>query len=180
MARRTKWSALLALVTLLALAAPAQAGGWAVVTLDGLPSDLRAGQSVSLGFMVRQHGDKPVDVHAWEDGMPVFTATSVDTGETLRIEARKEGELGHYVVDVAFPGAGTWDVEIKPGWFAATKLGTFTVLPAASATSTVSAWTMQAATLRVVGGALVLAALGLLFIHSRGKAAQRVPALRNR
>lgn len=180
MARRTKWSALLALVTLLALVAPAWAGGWAVVTLDALPSDLRVGQSVSLGFMVRQHGDKPVDVHTWGDGMPMFTATSTDTGETLRIEARKEGELGHYVVDVAFPGAGTWDVEIKPGWFAPTKLGTFTVLPATSTASTVRAWTMQAATLRVVGGALLLAALGLLVIRTHGKAAQRVPALRNR
>jgi len=36
--------------------APALAGGWAVVTLDTLPAAPRAGQTLSLGFMVRQHG----------------------------------------------------------------------------------------------------------------------------
>jgi hypothetical protein len=180
MARRTKWSALLALVTMLALAAPARAGGWTVVTLDGLPSDLRAGQLINLGFMVRQHGITPVDVHAWDGNMPVFTATSADVGETLRIEARKEGVLGHYVVDVAFPSAGAWDVEIVPEPFSGTPLGTFTVQPAASTTPAVGAWAMQPATLRVIGGALVLAALGLLLTHRRGNAAQRVPALVNR
>lgn len=181
MARRTKWIALLALVTMLVLAAPARAGGWAVVSLDTLPSDLQAGKFMSLGFMVRQHGDKPVDVHTWEGGsMPVLTATSADTGETLRIEARKEGELGHYVVDVAFPSAGVWDVEIVPDPFGGTRLGAFTVQPATSTTSTTGAWAVQPATLRWIGGTLVLAALGLFFIHKRGRAAQGVPALGNK
>jgi len=32
------------------------AGGWAVVTLDELPAQVVAEKSVTIGFMVRQHG----------------------------------------------------------------------------------------------------------------------------
>jgi hypothetical protein len=173
------------MIVMLILAAPVFAGGWAVVSLDALPSDMQAGESVSLGFVVRQHGDKPVDVHTWNGGaMPFLIAADQNTGQTARFTARKEGELGHYVVDVTFPHAGTWAVEIVPEPFAGTEVGTFTVQPVASATSTststVSAWVVQPAILRVIGGALMLAALALFFIHKRGKTAQRVPALGNR
>ncbi len=182
MVRQRTWVPLLAMVAMLVLAAPALAGGWAVVTLDTVPAALRAEQSLSLGFMVRQHGVTPVDVHTWDGSMPVFTATNAHTGETLRVHARKEGMEGHYVVDVTFPSAGAWDVKITPGWFAGTELGTFTVMPAATATATptANAWAVAQPTLRFIGGGLVLAALGLFFIHKRDKAASPVPALGNK
>jgi len=163
MARRTTWSALLALVTMLALAAPAQAGGWAIVSLDALPSDLRAGQSVSLGFMVRQHGITPNN-----SVQPRFTATNTATSDSIQFDGRREGGDGHYIVDVTFPSAGAWDVEIVPEPFGGTTLGTFTVQPAASTTSTVGAWAVQPM-LRVIGGTLVLAALGLGLASRRAK-----------
>ena len=124
MARRTTWGTLLAIISMLLIAAPALGGGWAVVTLDALPSEPAAGKTISFGFMVRQHGDKPVDVHTWEDGeMPTFFATNTETGEKIQFTARKEGDLGHYVVDVAFPSAGDWEIEIVPTPFAGTHLG---------------------------------------------------------
>ncbi len=182
MLRRKMGIALLTLIGLLALATPALAGGWAVVTLDTVPTAIRAEQSLSLGFMVRQHGVTPVDVHTWDGSMPVFTATNMSTGETLRVHARKEGAEGHYVVDVTFPSAGAWDVEIKPGWFAGTELGTFTVQPAATATATppANAWAVAQATLRWVGGGLVLAALGLVLMHRRGKHLFQTPVVSRR
>jgi len=56
MRQRTVFSIALALVAMLALAAPVFAGGWTVVTLDTLPREVRTGQALHLGFMVRQHG----------------------------------------------------------------------------------------------------------------------------
>ncbi len=182
MVRRKTWLALLAFIGVVALATPALAGGWAVVTLDTVPTAIRANQSLNFGFMVRQHGVTPVDVHTWNGSMPVFTATNAHTGETLRVDARKEGVEGHYVVDVTFPHAGAWDVEIKPGWFAGTELGTFTVQPAATATATppANAWAVAQATLRFVGGGLVLAAVGLVLMRRRGKHLFQTPVVGTR
>ncbi len=178
MVRRNMGIALLALIALVALATPALAGGWAVVTLDTVPTAIRAEQSLSLGFMVRQHGVTPVDVHVWDGSMPVLTATNASTGETLRIHARKEGVEGHYVVDVTFPNAGAWNLEIVPEPFGGTKLGTFTVQPAASSTAaSVSAWATQPALLRLVGGGLVFAALSLTLMRRRSKDLFRAPAV---
>ena len=46
------------LLALLFVVPSALAGGWAVVTLDQLPAEVRQGQSLRLGFMVRQHGNR--------------------------------------------------------------------------------------------------------------------------
>lgn len=113
------------LLTMLALPVPARAGGWAAVTLDDLPRAPRAGEVLSLGFMVRQHGVTPTD-----SVTPYLTATNRDTGESLRINARKEGPIGHFFVDVTFPSAGAWEWEIMPAPFPmATKLEPLMVLP---------------------------------------------------
>jgi hypothetical protein len=55
MRRRLSLSFVLVAAMLL-LASPALAGGWAVITLDTLPRDVRAGQSMRVGFAIRQHG----------------------------------------------------------------------------------------------------------------------------
>ena len=112
------------------LAGPAFAGGWAVVTLDTVPQGPAAGQQLSLGFMVRQHGVTPVDA-----APAILIARNTATGETVRATARKEGPVGHFVVDVTFPSAGEWKWEIKPDWFPATDLGTLTVFAAGAAKS---------------------------------------------
>ena len=111
-------------------AVPASAGGWAVVTLDSVPQGVQSGQQLSLGFMVRQHGITPIDAIT-----PLLIARNAATGETLRAEARKEGPLGHFVVEFAAPAAGDWTWQIEPRPFGATTLGTLTVVPAAAPTT---------------------------------------------
>jgi hypothetical protein len=121
-------------VAMLLLASPALAGGWAVITLDTLPRDVHAGQSMRVGFVIRQHGVDLVNTD-WEGRAlkPVLTARKqADTsgaaggtvilaaahssaqakGETIQAQARQEGPKGHFVVDVVFPSAGTWAWEI--------------------------------------------------------------------
>src|SRR5262249_47251261 len=112
-----------AALALLALAAPALAGGWAVITLDSLPRDVRTGQSLHIGFVIRQHGRDPVNTdwnghalrptltgHKQPDASGVANAAD---GETIPAEARQEGPVGHFVVDWVFPSAGTWAWEIS-------------------------------------------------------------------
>jgi hypothetical protein len=135
MRRRSAWQLCVALAILLALVSPVFAGGWAVVTLDSQPSKIEAGQAIRLGFMVRQHGITPIDKNPWEHTplAPVLSAKNQATGETIQTIARKDGPLGHFVVDVTFPSAGSWDMDITPAPFAGTRLGVFTV---AAATTT--------------------------------------------
>ena len=151
--------AIFGLVCLFALVAamPASAGGWANVTLDRLPADLQAGQAITIGFMVRQHGVTPTNAV-----QPYLSARHLESGRTAYFPARQEGPVGHYVADVSFPTAGAWEWEAVPDPFPTpTKLGTLTVLPAAAAPSravgdspalVTIAITPQVA-LRVVGGA---------------------------
>jgi cytochrome c553 len=96
----------LLLAGMLLLAAPALAGGWAVITLDELPGDVVAGQPLEIGFMVRQHGVTPLDgltptVHARQAG---FAVTE---------QAKAQGETGHYVATLTFPQAGEWTWSIQ-------------------------------------------------------------------
>jgi len=134
MRRRTIFGFALAIATLLALAAPALAGGWAVITLDSLPKEVRAGQQLRVGFVIRQHGRDPVNTD-WEgrplkpiltarkqadavsDGNLVLVAAQRSSqnqgaGESIRAEARQEGAVGHFVADVVFPSTGAWEWEI--------------------------------------------------------------------
>ena len=124
----------------LALATPVLAGGWAVVTLDKWPDSPRVGTALSLGFMVRQHGRTPIDSNPFggEPLKPVLIATHKESSEKLELEARKEGPVGHFVVDVTFPTEGTWLLEIVPPPFAGTKFEPLTVLTAATKPATES------------------------------------------
>ena len=126
MLRRSISALMLVALTLLVLAAPALAGGWAAVTLDRLPADVRAGETLHLGFMVRQHGKTPIN-----NVTPYLRATRPGASEILRVDAKQEGPVGHFVLDVTFPSAGTWDWQIVPEPFEGTAFAPLTVLPAA-------------------------------------------------
>ena len=180
--------AIFGMVCLLALmgATPALAGGWANVTLDRLPADFRAGQTVTLGFMVRQHGVTPTN-----SVRPYLTARHSETSDTVRFDARQEGPVGHYVADVTFPAAGAWEWEAVPAPFPTpTRLGTLTVLPAGAAPSRPSGDSPVLVTiavtpvvaLRTAGAALVLVALALALVSWRGTTgmANRLRPLRSR
>jgi hypothetical protein len=176
MRRRSICGLVIVMAAMLALAAPALAGGWAVVTLDWLPKEVRAGQALQLGFMVRQHGQTPIN-----NVEPYLSATNKETGDTIRINARQDGPVGHFVVDVAFPSAGTWEWEIVPAPFEGTKFVPLTVLPALAkpaeqpaigaqeATNPALAVTPigEPATLRWIGALLLIAAGGLALAGQR-------------
>jgi hypothetical protein len=137
MIRRSIIAVTVVIVALLALVKPVLAGGWAVVTLDTLPRDVRAGQPLHLGFMVRQHGRTPTNTDLnGKPLQPVLTArkqgpatsqrrsatlalvaarTSVQAKgeETIRVEPRQAGAVGHYSADVTFPSDGVWAWQIE-------------------------------------------------------------------
>jgi hypothetical protein len=113
MVRRSIFGLVAAAIAILALAAPALAGGWAVVTLDSLPREVRAGESFQLGFMVLQHGKTPTNMDLnGRPLQPIVTAIK-QGGESIRAEARQQGPTGHYLVDLTFPSDGVWDWQIK-------------------------------------------------------------------
>ncbi|MEW5988130.1 MAG: hypothetical protein AB1791_15975 [Chloroflexota bacterium] len=166
MLQKSIWKILCVLVFLLILTTPALAGGWAVVTLDKVPPEVRAGTPLSLGFMVRQHGQTPAD---WVT--PFLVAHNRTTGESLRIQAHNEGAAGHFTVDVTFPSEGVWDWEISPEPLVGTvQFEPLTVLapmpgqPAAQPAPAVSAPADPMASVRIslrwTAVALLLAALG--------------------
>lgn len=134
--RRYCGGAILAVLLSFGVFDVASAGGWAVVTLDMVPQRPQAGQTLSLGFMVRQHGTTPIDgAYNGATMAPILTARNSATGEILSAIARKEGPVGHFVVDVTFPSAGEWAWKIAPEPFAPTDLGTLTILPSGAASS---------------------------------------------
>jgi hypothetical protein len=167
----------LAAVALFALTAPAYAGGWAIVTLDSLPREVHAGQTLHLGFMVRQHGHTPNS-----DVEPYLSATNQKTGESFQINARQQGPVGHFVVDVAFPRAGTWAWSITPAPFGATTFEPLTVLPAAGTdqaaadeTALSPAHLLQPTIMRWAGLSMLLLGLALALFTKRAPVGRRVP-----
>lgn len=156
--------------TLLLAARPAAAGGWVVITLDGLPGPVRAGEELRVGFMVRQHGVTPTN------GVePLLTATNPETGETVTAEAQQVGATGHFEAAVVFPAAGDWAWQISvPPFPQAMEFEPITVLPAAGGSGAalfgVGADGVRAA-MRWAGAGLLLAAAAVILIGRRRAAA---------
>jgi hypothetical protein len=175
MLRRPIFAMLAVVLAMLALAAPALAGGWAIVTLDSLPREVRAGEKLSLGFMVRQHGRTPTN-----DVTPYLRATKPGTPDIVRADARQAGALGHFVVDITFPSDGTWEWQVVPKPFEGTAFAPMMVLPASAPAAAApqaeapgAVLGVSAAVWRAAGLALLLAAAGILFAQ-RGVLARRV------
>jgi|SRR5215211_1800450 len=101
-------------------------GGWAVITVEDLPQRLTVGQPVSIAFMVRQHGTRPL-----EGLKPTLTATDGSRAtEQISAPAEASGPVGHYVAKFVVPRAGNWTLTIN-GDFAAAQL-TLHPIPAAA------------------------------------------------
>lgn len=91
-----------------AIASVANAGGWAVVTLDALPTNLVVNEPVKIGMMIRQHGKTP-----WVyDNVRVRGFHS--TGETFETRAKMDAR-GHYTATLNFPRAGKWQWAVASG-----------------------------------------------------------------
>jgi cytochrome c2 len=99
---------------LIALAAlsftiPALAGGWAVITLESLPSGVVAGSPFTVRFAVRQHGRTLL-----ADLAPTISAQNTENGDSFSTNARPVvGNLGHYEAVLTFPSAGNWEWAVQ-------------------------------------------------------------------
>ena len=96
------------LLLAIAFTVPALAGGWAVITLDELPGQVEANQPLEIGFVVRQHGVRPLS-----DLSPVITAHLPGSIKSIRVEAADEGEVGHYAATLTLPQSGEWEWAIE-------------------------------------------------------------------
>jgi hypothetical protein len=100
-----------------AVGSTASAGGWAVSTLDEVPAPA-PGETVTVGFTIRQHGVTPVNID------DVAVEVMGPSGAIEVFVARQEGAVGHYVADVVFGEQGVHNWAIRQGWFANQELGT--------------------------------------------------------
>ena len=108
-------------ITTLAANGAAARGGWAVTTIDSVPTPV-PGRPVDVEFTIRQHGVTPVDL---DEGVSI-TVTSTD-GTELVFPATTTGVVGHYVAAVTFPEVGEFTWSVQQGWFATQDLGPITV-----------------------------------------------------
>ena len=97
----------LTLLLILIVVFPVFAGGWAVITLDELPTDAMAEKPFTIGFTVLQHGRTPMT-----NLEPTVTAR-LSAGKPLTFSAASEGEPGHYTAILTFPEAGNWEWSIQ-------------------------------------------------------------------
>ncbi len=98
-------------VTLLlvaALSAPVSAGGWAVATLDAMPTFI-AGQETTVGFTLRQHGNTLLP--GIRPSEMIFH--NARSGQRLTFAAPDDGPHGHYAARVTLPEAGAWEWTIN-------------------------------------------------------------------
>jgi cytochrome c551/c552 len=151
---------LILISALAVLVFPTFAGGWAVVTLDRLPDQVVAGESISVGFVVRQHGVSPL-------GGLRPTVTLQKEGDMLStvIDASQQGQEGHYTAALTFPSAGVWNWSVQSDFYPETQpMPALTVVTRAAAVPVkapaASPWPFAvgvAGLIGVVGGGLALA-----------------------
>ena len=106
MLSRSRISLLLAIALALLTTVPVFAGGWAVITLDELPTQAVAGEPLTVGFTVRQHG------RTLMTGLSP-TVTAILGEEKLVFPAEAEGGPGHYTATLTLTKAGDWQWAIE-------------------------------------------------------------------
>jgi hypothetical protein len=156
----------LAVLAALALPLAALAGGVVISLDENPPADLRAGDTLQVGFMVRSahEGHFPIT-----DATPVVRASNAGTGEEVRVNARAEGDPGHYVADLTLPSAGSWEWAIslwKDEYFA-WEFSTLEVRPAGAAAA--GGYLRAGTPWLVLFAVIALPALALLAARGRGR-----------
>jgi hypothetical protein len=128
--KRTMWLTTCAVVGLLSIIGPAHvaAGGWAITSLDPFEQPV-AGQPITIGFTILQHGVTPVKVEG--AGIRVFQEGT--TGEFFPAVHDGDGRVGHYSARIVFPREGTFTWLVEQGFFGPQELGQITI-KASSAT----------------------------------------------
>lgn len=97
----------LALISALVPAIPVFAGGWAVIVLDELPTSVVAGEPLTIGFTVLQHGRTPME------GLDPIVTAKLSLGEKFVVKAEPGKKPGHYVATLIFPKEGNWNWSIQ-------------------------------------------------------------------
>ena len=92
----------MALLLFLIIVPVVSAGGWAVVTVDELPVSAVAGEPLTIGFMVRQHGISPTP------GLSPTITFTLPKEEQFTITAKEDDITGHYSASVTLPKEGDW------------------------------------------------------------------------
>jgi hypothetical protein len=104
--------ALSAVAVALASAGAGQAGGWASVSVDPLPTGIEQDETWQTEITVLQHGQTPLT------GLePVLTIREQTTGSSREFRAAPTDEPGVYETSVVFPEAGRWNVAVETGWW---------------------------------------------------------------
>lgn len=169
-------SFVMALMLLLATVLIAEAGGWAVITLDELPDQIVAGQSFTLGFAVRQHGRTLRD-----DLAPSVRFDRVDTPDSFSATAKRAGDSGHYVAEITLPNAGQWNwkVDIEQFGMVTQEMEPLIVVAGAPAATAVTITPVANAMPLTAGAAGAIVALGMLvfWLKTRARWALGVVAL---
>lgn len=97
----------MALLLLSFLLVPAVfAGGWAVVVVDDLPVTAAAGEPLTIGFTVLQHGRTPAS------GLTPAITFTLAKEEKFIVIAEEDNKTGHYSATVIFPREGEWNWSI--------------------------------------------------------------------
>lgn len=104
---KTKIAIGFALLLALILTVPVFAGGWAVITLDELPTNVIVGEEFTVGFTVLQHGKTPMT-----DLSPIVIA-NLNKDSQFKVIAEEEGKPGHYTATLKFPREGEWNWTIE-------------------------------------------------------------------
>ena len=104
---RFRIALMMTLLLAVAIITPVFAGGWAVITLDRLPTGVIASEPFTVGFTVLQHGKTPL-----ADINPTITAT-LSESESFVVQAKPEGKTGHYSATLTFPKEGNWSWSIQ-------------------------------------------------------------------
>ena len=159
--KRTIFFIGLTLLLAVAFTIPALAGGWAVITLDELPSQVAANQPLEIGFMVRQHGVTPLSGQS-----PIITAYLADSTESVTALASEEGKVGHYVATLTLPRSGEWQWSIA-AFTVNQPMPVLTVVDASIAVTKNEPVTSNSLSLMAVGVGLLGAIGGLLALQRK-------------
>jgi cytochrome c2 len=157
-------------VLFMVLASLAQAGGWAVITLDDLPNQIVARQPFTIGFTVRQHG------HTFRDDLaPIIRFDRAAGSDSFTVTAQREGGSGHYSARVTLPSDGQWywKVDVEQFGMMTQPLPALTVLAVAPANPIRTSAPMLAG---LIGSIATVGAL-LFWLRTRARPALAVAAL---
>jgi len=88
----------------------AYGGGWASVTVNGMPEYFVAGKPQALTFLVRAHGVTLVD------GLNTAVSAKMDGEKEVQFTSAATGKTGEYQSVVTLPKPGEWTIQINSGY----------------------------------------------------------------